>query len=273
MPVPARRPFLQSSLSGLLALGAPALAWSGPRPAPRAHSPLVGVDPLFVASGLSARWQAAMGRDLGWAARWSPMDTGEVLAQLERGQVDAGLFLAHPQADLLDKQGLIYNRHTVARTDVLLLGPDDDLAGIRGEAEPGRALMQILAAASAGAANWQAPPAGSALAALADQWTQGLASKGLAAPQAGRVPASTARMATGPAYRLLTRAQWLKAPPAGERLKVWLQGTPGMRLDAQVACSFRARHPGAKLLVSWLQWPLAQSAVKASGPAWRSVAG
>jgi hypothetical protein len=46
-----------------------------------------------------------------------------------------------------------------------------------------------------------------------------------------------------------------------------------MVLEAQVACSFRVRHPGAKLLVSWLQWPLAQSAVKASGPGWRPAKG
>jgi len=38
-----------------------------------------------------------------------------------------------------------------------------------------------------------------------------------------------------------------------------------------VACSFRARHAGAKLLVTWLQWPLAQGAVKSLQPAWQRI--
>jgi len=225
----------------------------------------VGVDPVLVASGLTARWQSAMRHDLGWTARWAPMDTGSILNQLEQGEVDAGLFLSHPKADQLDKQGLIYDRHTVARTDVLLLGPVDDLAGIRSETDPARALSQVLAAHSAGAALWLPPTPGSALAALADGLTQGLASR-VTPPGATGKP-----IPPGSAYRLLTRAQWLKAPPKGERLKVWLSGTPRLALEAQIACSFRARHPGAKLLVSWLQWPLAQGAVKATRPAWRGI--
>lgn len=269
MPELARRPFIQLSLTGLLTMGAAGSSLAGPRPAPRAESPRVGTDPVFIQSGLTTRWQAAMRNDLGWAARWEPMDSGTVLDQLEAGLVDAGLFLAHPKADHLDKQGLIYNRQTVARTDVLLLGPNQDVAGIRSETDPGRALTQILAAASAGAAIWQAPAAGSALAALADQLTQGLASRGLRAAGPGGAAGSAARQATGPAYRLMTRAQWAKAPPRGEPLKAWFNGHPRLVLDAQVACSFRVRHPGAKLLVSWLQWPLAQSAVKASRPGWR----
>ena len=72
-----------------------------------------------------------------------------------------------------------------------------------------------------------------------------------------------------PTYRLMTRAQWLATPPQGEPRKIWLAGGPNFVLEAQVACAFRSRHPGAKLLVSWLQWPLAQKAVKASRPGWQ----
>lgn len=264
MPVLARRPFLQLSLGSALCAAALPPAWAHERLPARAESPTVGVDPLLVASGLTARWQASMKQDLGWAARWTAMDTGVILTELEQGRIDAGLFLSHPRADALDKQGLIYNRKTIAQTDVLLLGPQEDLAGIRSETDPGRALTQVLAAASAGAARWQQPPAGSALAALADQLTQGLASKGLTA--ASKIPAGHA-----PAYRLMSRAQWLKTPPRDEKLKVWMADKPALTLQAQVACSFRSRHAGAKLLVSWLQWPLAQSAVKASRPAWQAV--
>ncbi|MBI5924358.1 MAG: hypothetical protein HY836_02055 [Aquabacterium sp.] len=264
MHVPARRPFLLLSLGGALCASGMPASWARERVAARAESPLVGVDPVLVDSGLTKRWQAAMKQDMGWMARWSTLDSGEILTQLEQGLIDAGLFLSHPRADELDKQGLIYNRQAVAVTDVLLLGPQDDLAGISHEADPGRALAQVLAAAGAGAARWAPPLQGSALAALADQLTRGLASKGL--------PISAKPTTTqAPAYRLMTRAQWLKAGARGEKLKVWLSDKPGLSLQAQIACSFRARHAGAKLLVSWLQWPLAQSAVKASRPAWRPI--
>lgn len=264
MPLLARRPFLQFSLGGMLCAAPLANALAGERVPARAESPNVGVDPLLIATGLTARWQASMKQDLGWAARWTAMDSAEILTGLEQGEIDAGLFLSHPRADALDKQGLIYNRKTIARTDVLLLGPQDDLAGIRSESDPGRALTQVLAAASAGAARWAQPPAGSPLAALADQLTQGLASKGLTS---ANKPAS----GHAPAYRLMSRAQWLKTPPRNEKLKIWLADKPTLALEAQIACSYRSRHAGAKLLVSWLQWPLAQSAVKAARPAWHPI--
>lgn len=267
MPVSARRPFLLMSLSGLAAWSVPVASLAGPRLAPRADSPLVGVDPVIVQSGLTARWQSAMHRDLGWAAHWSEMDSGAVLAQLEQGQIPAGVFLSHPKADVLDKQGLIYQRHALAKTDVLLLGPADDIAGIHGELDAARALSQVLAAAAAGAANWQAPEPGSALAAVADKLSKGVASQGLRA----RAPTSNASAKKSPAYRLMTRAQWLKHPPQGERLKIWSKDDPRLVLQAEVACSFRARHEGAKLFVSWLQWPLAQSAVKSAAPAWQRI--
>jgi hypothetical protein len=260
----ARRPFLQLSLGSALAASTwPSVSAREPLAA-RGESPNVGVDPVLMASGLTARWQAAMKKDLGWSARWSPMDTGDILTQLDQGLINAGLFLSHPRADELDKQGLIYNRRTVASTDVLLLGPQVDLAGIRNETDPGRALSQVLAAASAGAARWQRASAGSALAALADQLTHGLATKGM--PASSKLPTGTA-----PAYRLMTRAQWLASPPRDEKLRVWMSDKPGMTLQAHIACSFRARHDSAKLLVSWLQWSLAQNAVKAMQPAWRPI--
>jgi hypothetical protein len=263
---PGRRHWLgtQAALAcTLLTVGQAARAATSERhPSPRTASPHVGVDPIFMASGLTGRWQAAMGRDLGWQAQWKPLDTADVLRQLESGEVDAGLFLSHPLADELDRQGLIHSRQSIATTDVLLVGPTDDLAGIRSERDVGRALNQVLLAAQAGAVNWAQPPEQSALAALMNQITQG---KGVD-PRALR--AGTQLPAKGLAYELLPRVQWRPQ----DRRKVWLQGDARMVLAAQVACSFRVRHPGAKLLVNWLGWPLAQSAFKAA-PGWRGIPG
>ena len=224
---------------------------------PRADSPKVGVDPILVRSGLTDRWRAAMGRDLGWQAIWEPMDSAEVLRQLESGELPAGIFLSSARADDLDHQGLIHSRQTLGRTPVLLMGPNDDLAGIRSERDVGRALSQVLLAAQAGAVQWTPPHQGTPLASLLTRLTQGQATTvaGLR-----HNPNATAK---GPAYELVPLA--LRRPQ--DRRKVWLQGDPRMVLEAQVACSFRNRHPGGKLLVNWLGWPVGQSAFKQS-PGW-----
>lgn len=237
-------------------------AWSAPRGRRAlAEGPRVSADPAVVQSGLGSRWQAAMSRDLGWAAPITALASGLILDQLEQGQTDAGLFLSHPKADALDKQGLIYERHALARTEVVLLGPTEDLAGIRSETDAGRALSQVIAAAGAGQARWAAPEEGSSLSALADQLTNGLARKGL-----GNSPTRTN---TAP-YSLTTLAQMTgHTPPAGTR--IWRLNDPRLSLELQVALSFRSRHPAGNLLVNWLQRPLAMSIVSKLHPAWQRL--
>jgi tungstate transport system substrate-binding protein len=263
----SRRTFFATSLSGLGLLAAPAASQAQGRVPARADSPRIGADPLLISTGLTGRWQSTMRQDLGWTARFEAMGTRQVLNALEQGGIDAGLFLSHPRAEALEKDGLIYNRQTVARTDVLLLGPTDDVAGIRGETDAARALMQVLAACRAGVASWQPLETDSPLEALAHRLSGGQLRALLS------VAASTTTGARLPSYRLMTRAQWQATPPQGEPRKIWLAGGPQLMLHAQIACAFRSRHPGAKLLVSWLQWPLAQSAVKASRPAWQGPQG
>lgn len=261
------------------AWAAAASAWAAPRVAPRAEGPEVGVDPALVASGLTARWSQAMQRDLGWTARWTPLPSGVLLRRLEQGEVDMALYLSHPLAARLARQGLIHDQHPLARTEVLLVGPTQDAAGIRSETDPARALRQVLAAHAAGAALWQPPPADSALAALAEGLGLGPGT-GSAPPQAqGKLLADTP-------YRLVTRAEWQAEPAARGRApgrngsntsaapsRVWLQGGPGLHLDCELARSFRARHPGARLLVQWLQGPLGRQAFQAATPAWQVLQG
>lgn len=256
-----RRQFMTLSTIGLLT---PKVVWAVPKgPRPLAEGPRVAADPVVIASGLSSRWKSAMAQDLGWSADFSPQESGSVLDLLNQGQTDVGVFLSHPKADDLDKQGLIYERHTLASTDVVLVGPSADLAGIRSETDAGRALTQIIVAAGAGQARWTPPPANSALAALADSLTKGLASKGMN----GGAPSKSA---TGPAYQLMTRAGMTKGGlPAGT--KIWALPDPKMSLQLQAALSFRTRHAAGKLLVTWLQWPMAQSIVNKSQPAWRKL--
>jgi hypothetical protein len=266
-----RRALLTRTLgaTGLLCAGlsAPALALH-----PRADSPDVAIDPLLVDSGLAGRWGAAMRRDLGWAAQWQQAASRQVLDRLESGDVEVGLFLSHPRAAHLEKEGLIHDRRRLARTEVWLVGPADDPAGIRAETDPARAIAQVLAARAAGVVNWQvglpSEPAeqqgpDSPLAQLAAQLVT----------QPGR----PATVAGAPTYRLVTQAAWLrqgggaKASATGG-LRVWFQGHPALALHAEVARSFRAKHPGGRLLVDWLDRPLARSALRGAA-GWRSVKG
>lgn len=272
MPDTLRRRLIHTPVA--LALGAaggglaPA-AWArAPLPA-RADSPQVGVDPAVLDSGLAGRWGQALRRDLGWAAQWTRLDSPQVLAQLEQGQIDVGLFFALPQADQLLQQGLIHDRRALARTEALLVGPPQDLAGIRAEHDPALALRQVLAAQAAGAARWAPPPPGSALAVLATQLCQGLDMHAL-----GRESAAVGTAAAAPAYRLLTATGWARLPASAQAAsKVWLRDSPALVLSLHAARSFRARHPGGKLLLDWLQGPVGNAGLRASAPVWRPAKG
>lgn len=246
-----RRTLLRTSLSLLgTHLGAQALA----TPQPRSEAPPVALDPALVAAGVAQAWAAGMRRDLGWQARWQPMPTEAVLAALREGQVALGAYLRHPEAQRLAAQGLIHGVRPLARTDVLLAGPADDPAGIRGEGDPGRALAQVMAGHAAGACAWQPPPAGSALAALAAT---------LGGARAWPTPPRQAGSSVAPnpqAYRLMTRADWLRLPPSQRPARIWLAGGPGLQLVCELARSLNGQHPGARLMSDWLAGPIARRA-------------
>lgn len=260
-----RRTFLTSGLPGLGAFGVLAPVHTGVHAAVRAESPRIGTDPILTSTGITARWQADMRQDLGWAARFEAMRTREVLRALEQGSIDAGIFLSHPRADKLDQDGLIYDRQTLARTDVLLLGPQDDVAGIQGETDGTRAIRQVLAACRAGVATWYPLEPDSPLDALAHRLSGGQLNASLSQAASLQTERSL------PTYRLMTRAQWQQIRSPDQPSKVWVSGGRDLVLQAQVACSFHARHPGAKLLVKWLQWPLAQRALRGRHSGWQSI--
>ena len=260
---------------------------------PRADSPDVAIDPLLIDTGLAGRWGAAMRRDLGWAAQWRAAASRQVLDQLESGDVEVGLFLSHPRASFLEKEGLIHDRRQLARTEVWLIGPADDPAGIRAEKDPARAIAQVLAAHAAAVVNWQIGLPGeqqgpdSALAQFAAQLVTQAGRQVLPTSPAGG-PANPTGALGVPTYRLVTQAAWLRhgagaQPPTtsagGKRPqgqagtpRIWLQGHPALVLHAEVARSFRGKHPGGRLLVDWLDRPLALNALRGAA-GWLSVKG
>jgi len=273
LPAPADR---RAMLSQLAAVGAVAASATGLVPPalavrPRADSPDVAIDPLLVDTGLAARWGAAMRRDLGWAAQWRPLGSRQVLDQLESGEAEVGMFLSHPRAAFLEKEGLIHDRRPLARTEVWLVGPADDPAGIRTEKDPARAIAQVLAAQAAGVASWQTDAPAEADGPLANLAAK-LMGASLVAGSVGKPGAGPAGAPALPTYRLVTQASWLRqgAPTRGPGApRIWFQGHPALVLQAEVARSFRGKHAGGKLLVSWLERPLARSAVRGT-PGWQA---
>lgn len=226
----------------------------------------LGVDGLIQDTGLAGRWKAAMARDLGLSAQWVREPSGTILRQLESGELPMGLFIGQPLADRLEQQGLIHDRHTLARTQVLLVGPSSDPAGLRGETDVVRALAQILAGQAAGACHWQAPEQTSALGGLSDTLTSTLGAQKLTAKPAGASPL--------PPYQLITQADWQKLPKAERNaLKVLVNQDPRLWLNCQVARSFKTPHAAGKLLVKWLQGPLGRQAVVAQGTVWQKAQG
>lgn len=251
-----------AALASLTCAGAMAPAWAV---RPRADSPTVATEPLLIDTGLGARWGQAMRQDLGWAAKWLPASTRQVLDRLESGDAEVGLHLSHPRAAWLEKEGLIHDRRRLLQTEVWLIGPANDPAGIRGEKDPARAIAQVLAAQAAGVARWQTDPPGEA-----DGPLSALARSLLGAHPLPTSPAVASAQA--PVYRLSTQAAWLRAGAAAKDLRAWFRGHPAMVLHAEVARSFRGKHPGGRLMVDWLDRPLARRAVLGV-PGWQAARG
>ena len=250
-----------SWVAGAAAL--PVSCWAQPSAALQ-----LGVDALIQDSGLAGRWKAAMARDTGLTAQWTQTPSVQLLQQLEAGTLQAGLFLSHPLADRLEQQGLIHDRHSLARTPIFLVGPSNDPAGLRSERDVVHALHQILAAQAAGICQWIAPAKNTALAGLSDTLMSTLGAQKLTS----KTPrASTAPL---PQYQLMTQSDWQSLPrPVRAPLKTWVSNDVRLSLTCQVARSFRTQHPAGKLLVQWLQSPLARRAVTGPGSIWQAVKG
>ena len=241
---------------GLVAAASSAAATPGP-------SVAIPNDAAFIP--LMRCWGQAAAQDLGLRIQWQAMAEDRVAPALAQGDVSNAIFLATPQADRLQDAGLIYDRHTLAVGDIVLVGPKDDQAGIRGLTRAAEVLAQVQAAAAAGAIQWQAPQAGSAVQA----WSQSVWSGPALTATPASTPGAHVGGHVGGHYALLRADEWRNARQAklaGPRL--WLQADAALHLD--LARSLRLNHPAAGLLQHWLQGPLGQSCLRQAGAQWRT---
>lgn len=240
-------------------LGASAPTRAGPRRA--LADPLrLGVDAAL--AGLARALQRGFGRDTGLAVQAVPGPATDLLAALERGELDATLTNAPASEDRLEQQGLAHDLRPVASGDFVLVGPaphprEPDPAGVAAAAGVADALRRIQAAALArpGTVTFLSGVDGSG-SHLLEQALWRTARIAPAAPWYRRAdpaaPLALQARAAG-AYALLERAAW--RTDAGAPLAVLVQHDPALAESVRVMRAFRVEHPAGKLFVAWVTGP------------------
>ena len=219
----------------------------------------LGVDTALFDGGLARALQRAFGRDTGIAVQLVRSPALSLLEALERGEVDAGLCNA-PQAEArLDEQGLLHDRHAIARSDFLIVGPAGrakagDPAQIGGLRDAAQALLRLRDAALAapGTVSFLSANDGSgvhvveqalwraAKVAPTEPW--------FAAAAPGSALAAHARARN--AYALVERGAW--NAQGGAPLAALVEGDPALGEVVHVMRSFRVSHPAGKIFVAWI---------------------
>lgn len=257
--------------------------WSQPDPASRRLK--VGVEAALDASGLAQRLASAFGRDTGIAIEWSSGPSGEVLARLERGELDAALTQAPALELALQSQALIHDRRPVAQTELVLVGPalrpatrktpaSGDPAGVAGSRDAVVALGRIAAAGQRGEAGFVASGEPSGAQAIEQALWRAVGPQPVGPWLRSAGPGATAVLDLAretSSYALVERGVWSAQASAGG-LGVLLAGDPQLAAVYQVMRAARTRHPAGALLVNWLGGSTGQRVVAGFGRGYRRAA-
>ena len=99
-------------------------------------------------SGLLAVIQPAFEQALDIKVHVIAVGTGKALELGRRGDVDVVLVHARPAEEAFVAAGYGVARHEIMYNDFVIVGPEDDPAGVRGLQDAGKALARIAAAAA-----------------------------------------------------------------------------------------------------------------------------
>src|SRR5688572_24043828 len=117
----SRRHALQT-LAAFAAAGLPCAARAAQKKS--LNDPLrLAVDDALADSGLASALQRAFAGDTGVAVQLLRGPASRVLEALEQGEHDAALTNAPGVEVPLEKQGLVHDRHVVARGEFVIVGP------------------------------------------------------------------------------------------------------------------------------------------------------
>lgn len=228
-----------------------------------------GFERALVDSGLATALRRGFAADTGLNALPVAGTSSGLLEALERGEIDLAITHAPLLEAKLAAQGFVHDRHPVARTDFVIVGPVDrgkDPAGVAGGADAASALARI---AQSGAPFLSLGDGSGTH--LAEQALWRAAGVAPSAPgyrsidgEGGGLLVQTRALG---AYTLIDRASWLALGDAVRRraaaplLAVLVEGDARLVTDFHVQRSFRINHPAGKLFVAWLSGRAGRRAV------------
>lgn len=225
----------------------------------------LATDDALFDSGLTVALQKAFGRDTGVAVQLLHGPASGVLEALERGEHDAALTNAPSVEDALDKQGLVHDRHTIAGSTFVIVGPAVLAKPLAAGSDAALALSRLSQA--------QTPfitrPDGSGTY-LAEQSMWRAAKIAPATPwyiNADKGSSLLAQAVQQKACAFIERGMWFArgAGMAGKGYRILVEGDPRMGVDVHVMRTFRAerQHPAGKLFVAWIRSAKGQQVVQA----------
>lgn len=208
----------------------------------------VGFESCLAACGLpdAVRRGFATATGLSLSPVLGPSST--LLNTLDAGELDAAITQAPEVEERMLAQGLSHDRQLVARSRLLLVGPDE--RGRRTVDTDAAVLMRRLA--SEGRSFLSLGDGGGAHLAEAPLW----AAAGVVPDPAWyrRKPSQPnawlATIAAAGAHALVDRSLWLSGPTRG--LRVWCDADPRLASAFHVQRPFRSKHTAGKLFVAWL---------------------
>lgn len=193
--------------------------------------------------------------------------TGEALALGSGGDADVVLVHAREQEDAFIAAGDGMERFDVMYNDFVVLGPENDPAGIRGQAEAPAALAQIAAAQAPFISRGDNSGTHSREKAL---WTAaGIEPAGDWYQSVGQGMGATLTIADEQqAYTLSDRATFIKRAAEGLGLVVLVEGDASLLNQYGVIAMNPEKHPdvnadGAQQFVNWILSPQTQAAIDA----------
>lgn len=218
-----------------------------------------GADVALVDSGLAAALQRAFGRATGILVEVVRAPALPLLDTLAAGELDVGLVNAPEAESGLDKQGLVYDRRSIAQGDFVLVGPAGSArmaepAGINGGRGVAAALLLLhqRASAAAGAVAFISANDGSG-SHVAEQAAWRLAAVAPQPPWYRTAPAGASLIAAARAlgaYALVERGVW--NAQGGAPLAVVVEGDSQLVEQVHAMRSFRSPHPAGKLFIAWI---------------------
>ena len=211
----------------------------------------LAADEALVDSGLGPLLVRSFGQDTGVAVRLLRGRASSILEALERGEHDAGLTNA-PEAEApLEKQGLVHDRRTVVRSEVIVVGPAALAKPLAAGHDVGLALSRLANSET----RFVSRPDGSGthLAELAAWRAARTAPAGAWYQQPPADLPLLAQAHERNACTIVERGVW--AATAGVKgYAVLADGDARLAIDVHVMRSFRAdpAHPAGKLFVAWI---------------------